>query len=354
VVVGGDEGGADGTEPADIVTSTQTTFDGDGNAIFVASTSNGTGSVASRPDYVANYYDSANRLVETADLGSGLYSGTPGGPPPTQSQVAGITGALVSTDSYDSGGFLQLSTDPRGVMTKYINDSLGRPTTTIAGYTDGNPTATSNQTTVDTYDGPNHVLTSTVTDVTAGSGGAGTITQRTTYNYSTSGGSIAGDDDVLSITYPDHSSENFSYDALGDVTSEIGRDSSHHNYVYDAEGRKLPDTAIPGPGVDNTITQLSYQYNTLGNIIAADSSGPSGLVNEVTESYNGFGQLVSDAQSHSGPVVTGSTPTVTYGYSTAAGGSVLVSMTYPDSQVLNYTYGDGVDDEIGRIDAGRP
>jgi hypothetical protein len=50
---------------------------------------------------------------------------------------------------------------------------------------------------------------------------------------------------------------------------------------------------------------------------ATSYSSSGGIVNQVAETYDGFGQLASDAQSHSGAVVSGSTPTVGYG---SAGG----------------------------------
>ena len=51
--------------------------------------------------------------------------------------------------------------DPKGIVTRYGYDMLGRQTQTIADYTDGTPTSDSNQTTDYTYDGNGDVLTMT-------------------------------------------------------------------------------------------------------------------------------------------------------------------------------------------------
>ena len=48
---------------------------------------------------------------------------------------------------------------------------------------------------------------------------------------------------------------------------------------------------------------------------------------------------------------TNTTPAVEYAYDTAANGSRLISMTYPDGRVIHYSYNTGLDSDIGRLSA---
>ena len=68
--------------------------------------------------------------------------------------------------------------------------------------------------------------------------------------------------------------------------------------------------------------------------------------------YNGLGQLTGEYQATTGAVDTGSTPEIQYAYSDPSTGSRLVSMTYPNGNVLDYNYGTtgGLNDVIGRLD----
>src|SRR5262249_54154501 len=56
--------------------------------------------------------------------------------------------------------------------------------------------------------------------------------------------------------------------------------------------------------------------------------------------------------SHSGAVNTSTTPVVQYAYNEMAGGannSRLLSMTYPNGRVLNYSYASGLNSNISRL-----
>jgi RHS repeat-associated protein len=70
------------------------------------------------------------------------------------------------------------------------------------------------------------------------------------------------------------------------------------------------------------------------------------VLNQVQESYDGLGNIIGDAQSHSG-AVSGSTPSVNYSYSQSTG--ELESMEYPNGRTLNYSYASGIDASIGRL-----
>jgi YD repeat-containing protein len=156
------------------------------------------------------------------------------------------------------------------------------------------------------------------------------------------------------VAYPDGSHEYYNVvDYQGDVITYVGRNTAQHNYTYDAAGRELSDTASnpSNASIGGNVDQLDYTYNALGQVTLVTSNGSNGTVteNQVQETYNEFGQLASDAQSHSGAVTAG-TPTVQYGYTSAATGDLLSSETYPtSSRVINYGYGEGVNAELGRI-----
>lgn len=75
-------------------------------------------------------------------------------------------------------------------------------------------------------------------------------------------------------------------------------------------------------------------------------------MNQVQRDYNGLGQLTVEYQAHAGTVNTMSTPKVQYAYSEMAGSdnhSRLVSMTYPNGRLIEYTYGSGIDTSVSRL-----
>jgi len=79
-------------------------------------------------------------------------------------------------------------------------------------------------------------------------------------------------------------------------------------------------------------------------------------VNDDELSYNSFGQLVTDQQSHSAAVVSGS-PKTQYAYDSGSTNEIRpTSLTYPNARVVNYLYNDagdtaGISAAINRITA---
>src|SRR5262249_12071044 len=156
------------------------------------------------------------------------------------------------------------------------------------------------------------------------------------------GGSCLNSNDLLkTVTYPNQTpTENYTYNALADVTSFTDRNNTLHNYTYDMLGRLSADAVtIPmGSQVDGTVTKLGYTYDTGGRRYQFTSYRADGSVfNQVQRSYNGLGQLTNEYQSHSGAVVVGTTPQVQYTYSQMldsqghyANHSRLTTMTYPN------------------------
>jgi hypothetical protein len=117
-------------------------------------------------------------------------------------------------------------------------------------------------------------------------------------------------------------------------------------------------TALGG-GVDGAVRRLETAYDGQGNaylFTSSDAAFGGGVVNQVQRVFNGLGQLVTEYQSHDGEVSPSTTPKVQYAYSDPSGGanhSRLVSMTYPNGRVLNYTYGgaNSLNDSISRLES---
>jgi RHS repeat-associated protein len=342
---------------SDIVLSqTKYVYDGDGNVIetvtadrlpgdstsAIGSLGNagGTGGPAARVSYTDSYYDAADRLVATSDVG------TDGGAAWTRPSAAPSRSAddLVTSYTYNAAGEVGTATDPSGLVTKYSYNPLGETTQVIADYTNGVPTDSSNQTTDYTYDGDGNVTSMTAVMP------SGETSQTTDYVYGVSTtGSAINDADLLSeVEYPDPTTgeasgsqaETYTYNALGQQATYTDRNGTEHSYAYDSLGRLISDsvTFAAGSAVDQTITKLGYAYNDAGELESATSYNSSGgIVNQDVETYDGFGQLASEAQATTG-AVDGSTPSVGYTYDTA-NDDRQTGMTYPDGRTLTYSYG---------------
>jgi RHS repeat-associated protein len=353
-----------------VLEQVETAYDADGNVIqttdrqrFHDETATGalgdpnTGPRA-RVYYTTDYYDAANRL--TASVNVGTNGGTAyvrPATPPARSDTA-----LVTSYDYNAAGWVQDTIDPRGLDKRTLYDSRGRTTATIVNYTDGVPTNNTNGTTLYTYDGDNHVLTLTAVQP------AGTPSQTTQYVYgvTTAGGSALNSDDLLAATlYPDpttgqptnpNQQVTYTYNALGQDTSMTDRNGTTHQYTFDVLGRKTSDIVTQlGAGVDGSIRRIDIAYDTAGRPYLytsySDTAGTQ-IANQVEQTYDGLSQLTGEYQSHSGGVVPGTTPEVKYQYnemSNGANNSRLEGMTYPNGRVLNYNYNAGLDDSISRL-----
>jgi RHS repeat-associated protein len=360
-----------------VLEQTETLYDADGNALLTTNRqrfhdATATGALGdpntdpkARVSYVASYYDFANRTVANVNLGTNGGSGYTW----TSTMPARADTALVTSYVYNAAGWVQDTIDPRGIDTRTLYDALQRTAVTIAAYTDGVPTPTTNQTTDFTYDGDGNVLRQRATDVQPG--GAVT-TEATRYVYGVSAASsfhvippstLYSNDLLAEVVYPPGGSgkqpqaefESYGYDALGERTGLSDRNHTVHQYAFDVVGRPVTDTVTAlAKGVDGAVRRLESAYDTGGRpYLFTSYSAPTGgsVVNQVEDLYNGLGQLTAEYQAHSG-AVNGSTPVVQCAYSEMAGGanhSRLVSMTYPNGRVLSYTYAVGLDDRISRL-----
>jgi YD repeat-containing protein len=236
-----------------VLSETITTYDANSNPILVTTKDRfhdetATGELGdpntspkSRNSYVASYYDTANRLTGTVDVGTngGSAYTRPTSPPSPSDTV------LVTSFTFTAAAFLDTTTDPRGIVQKNYYDNLGRTTKTIEDYTDGTPTNSSNKTTEFTYDGNDNTLT-----VKADMPGGAYETTSYVFGVTVTGGSKIYSNDLLSaLQYPDPTTGNpssaqqvtYTANALGEKLTMTDRDGNVHSYSYDVLGRQTAD-----------------------------------------------------------------------------------------------------------------
>jgi YD repeat-containing protein len=230
---------------------------------------------------------------------------------------------LVTTYGYNQSGWLDTVTDPRGVVSKTEYDALGRVTKTVANYVDDVPSDADDRTVLFGFDSMGRAMT-----VTALLAGGGQQVTETVYGVTTAGGHGLNSNDLAAeVRYPDAATGASSasvhtlsvLDALGEVTQATDRNGTVHQYSFDPLGRPLADAATTlAAGVDGAVRRIEWAYDGLGNlrqVSTFDAAGGGGYVTDVLRDYNGYGQLGRETQATTGEAVTGTTPSVQYGYS---------------------------------------
>jgi YD repeat-containing protein len=134
----------------------------------------------------------------------------------------------------------------------------------------------------------------------------------------------------------------FAYNRQGEVIQVTDQNGTVHAYDYDLLGRKTQDrVTVLGTGVDGAVLRIATTYEVRGMVASVTSYdnatvGSGSIANQDAMQYDEFGQLISEAQSHSG-AVTGSTPQVQYAYEDGSANTIRqTAMTYPDGRVLTY------------------
>ncbi|MEI8194631.1 MAG: RHS repeat-associated core domain-containing protein [Phycisphaerae bacterium] len=338
--------------------------------------------------YTLAYYDAANRLTASVNVGTngGVLTdfndgldlstddNTDGTPDILQNGIPGSYNpdtVLVTSYTYNVAGWVNTVTDPRGIVSKTFYDNLGRTLYSVAAWagvydpTQGElpSSGSQNQTTKYTYDGDGHILTMTaVMPSTQNS-------QTTQYTYGVSpvdGSKISSNDLLRLVAYPDKDTgeasnddsarNHFTYNAAGQVLTKTDQNGTKHTYTYDVLGRQTKDEIAVAEGnphlVDQGVVRIETSYDSQGNVYQITSYNAAteyNIVNRIQREYNGLGQLIREYQSTSGPV-NGTTPQVRYAYSSPDTGSRIVSMTYPNGRILHYGYdGSALDTAIGRL-----
>ena len=311
----------------------------------------------SRSQYVTMYFDAANRMTDSVNIGTnGGSAYTRPSTVPTRSDTA-----LVSSVLYDAAGRVFQTIDPMNRAFQTTYDLLGRRIRTIENMVNGTPGAASDVTVDFTYNGQNQQLT-----IKALQSGGGYQTTAFVYGATTARGDMISDNRMLIETqYPDKStgvassSEKRSQtsNAMGERLTETDENGSTHTFSYDVLGRITADTVTTlGSGVDGTQRRVGTTYNTQGLIdkltTYSDTAGSTVLM-QIQREYNGFGQLTKEYQSDNGVVVTATTRAVAYRYTapSASGNySRLNRVDYPDGRQVAYSYGlTTLDNALSRV-----
>ncbi len=267
---------------------TEVTYDAAGNAILtirkdrLAEDTTSTGPLGdatgqfgdtegsvSRTSYVARYYDAANRLTDTVDVGTN--GNTVWQRPSVVPQ--GSSSALVSHYAYDAAGQIQESVDANGTRTDYQRDALGRVQMQTENASTALKSSDTNRQTIFGYNGLDEVTSVLAGDVLPGSSISIGTPSLTSYEYGATG---SLDQSKLSrITYFGGARESFVYDWLGDVVQDTNRDGTQHHYSYDSLGRKVSDFANNfGAAVDTTVQALSTAYDVLDRPVRPERRAP--------------------------------------------------------------------------------
>jgi hypothetical protein len=108
---------------------------------------------------------------------------------------------------------------------------------------------------------------------------------------------------------------------------------TEHDYSYDKLGRILADDiANFGTGVDELIGKLETAYDERGRPTRKTSYNDDGTtpLNEVAWDYNGFNQMVTEYQEHSGSVVIADSLKVAYTYESGSNNTIRpTGIKYP-------------------------
>jgi len=306
-----------------------------------------------RVSYAVAYPDPLGRTVAAANYG------TNGGSTLTRPAVIPVSSAtvLVTSTDYNNRGEVDLVTDPAGTVTQSIFDHAGRLVTKVEDYSISSGHL--NRETDYTYNPDGKIATLTARNSTTGN-------QVTTYTYGTTSSTsdIVSNELLASVTYPDSAGGSdkvtFAYNRQGQIKTQTDQLGTVHTLLYDLLGRQIHDCVTTlGSGVDGTVRRISFTYEVRGMMLNATSYnnatvGSGTVVNDVQQAYNSFAQLVTQYQSHSGAVNTGTTPSVQYGYANGSANTVRpTAITYPNARVLNLNYGTAaaMNDQLSRIGA---
>ncbi|MCA9936983.1 MAG: PQQ-binding-like beta-propeller repeat protein, partial [Anaerolineales bacterium] len=318
--------------------------------------------------------DSFGRVdTEIGANGPANYKYTPGENGLTVTNVygdaAGTTGVFTVTQQYNGLGQLVQTTAPGGIITDFEYDGLGRLlrqtlpyTSTLGRWLDTAYDALGRPTTVETVDGVTTYSYAnwpfvTVTDalgqakvykldaygqIVRVTEYSGTLSLSTNYEYDLLGNLTHIEDaagNVITMTY----------DSLGRKLSMSDPDMGDWYYAYDDSGYLV--TQVDARGVTTTLG-----YDPLGRVISKTYTIPTGtLVAETEPVYYGYtGGLRTSMRDGSGSTVWeydpagrlwGETKTI-QGYTFYTGYTYddfgrLETMTYPDGEIVSYTYSPG-------------
>jgi RHS repeat-associated protein len=350
-----------------VVEQAQNAYDEVGNVVSQAffqrlndAPTSGTGSTGAlsstaqplaRISYSASWFDGIDRVIANGNYGAISSFTRPTTPPSSSATV------LVNLTAYDDAGSVYQTTDPNGIINQASYDAAGRKVQIIEDFGTGGGHL--NRTTQWTY-----TLDSQTATMTAINAATGNQTTAYTYGVASTPTYVARNDLLASITYPDSDVVSYTYNRQGQQLTITDQRGTVRTLYYDLLARLTNDCVTTnGSGTDVTVKQIitGYEIRGMVNLISSTDSASQGagtVLNQVAVTYNSFGQLTEQQQDHGG-AVSGSSPSVQYGYDPgSSGGSMtneirFTTLTYPNGRIITYTYGasGGTSDYLNRVDA---
>ncbi len=221
-------------------------------------------------------YDPDGRLLQTRQSAAGAVLATTSAAYTPSGKLATATDANgnVTRYAYDAADRLARVADPAGRITTYAYDAMSRRTATF------NPAIQS---------APLLALGYTPDGLLASLGDA---------NGNTTGYAYDGLDRLAATTYPDSSTESYSYDANSNTLSRKTRRGDTISYTYDTLNR-LATKAAPGEAT------VSYGWDLAGRITSVSDFSAAIAVPSTTPSYSGHDQLGRDEPAGQGELEPG-------------------------------------------------
>lgn len=297
--------------------------------------------------YSATYPDPQGRVIAMADYG------TAGSTPPVRPALIPESTRLCSVTHihYNARGEARDIVDGNGIVTRRDLDNAARLVKLTEDLHGPMPQVTEQRYNVDGL--PTERIARN-----------GAMPQVTAFDY---GVVPDGDDgiaraDLLRVkTNPNGGRCEFAYNRQSVSVQFEDPNGSVHAYDYDVLGRLTADrVTTPGANVNPAVRAIRQTYDDLDQVLSATSynsptaTDPENILNQVVYTRNGFGQVLTEKQSHAG-AVGGGTPTMTYTYANAAGNSIRrVTTQYPGGRTLEYQYGglgeaETINNALGRV-----
>lgn len=300
-----------------------------------------------RVDYMAFYADAIGRNIASANYG------THAGVPLTRSATipARSDTTLINSLVYDEAGNQSSMIGPDGLVTTMDYDDMGRNITRIV-----NPGTLSSDGACPASDDTN-LITRTiynadgnVASLTAENSQTGNQTTQYLYGTTLVDSEIASSLLKRQEIYPDSVGGSdvmlFSYNRQSQILTKTDQNGSVHTYDYDKLGRMTQDRMTTlGSGVQGAVQRIAMTYDVRGlnqTVTSYDNPavGTGNILNEVRQAYNGFGQLITEYQSHAGAVNLSTTPRVAIGYASGVANTIRPeSLAYPDGRIVTFDYG---------------
>jgi len=382
----------DGVELDLVLEERQTTFDTDGKVIMeavIARNYSDTGdtpttgaldtnadddelaytaaNVAGRIQITAQWYDSFDRMVDVVQYGTNDASANVATFDRDGLSVpARADDKLRTSYEFNTDGTLKQTTDPKGLITRYEYDALGRQTAVIANYVDGTPGGGTNgdQDQVVRYGFTNGLQTSITADLPSPE-----TDQVTTYTFGTTKGTSPGDSKIASghmistVTYPDSANSDdvvrVAYNAQGQEIWKKDQAGGVIETTYDLAGRATSRAVTTlASGFDGAVRRIETAYDSRGRVetVTQYNAASSGsVVDQVKYIHDGWGNLTNFRQDLDSTVGGSGYWEVVYAYAKATGGRNTLrrtQATLPGGEVFKFHYRSGTashDDKYSRV-----